>query len=880
MTDNVQDTWRTRAQTVMSESATVRAWESTRETEFGSQMTDASHKDRSRPRGPVEDPVLVGFGAALMAMTIALVGLLVWLETPNGELAMIGGGVVLLALVGFCGALVMRRRQTDLLDQAVLWRGVGDVLPFPACVVDASGRASFCNTGFREMFPDSDHAPLARLSERIGRSPETSERIGRLTSAVANGVPMTDEIAVRDTGDGIAWLRVSAYPLGAVSGHALWAVEDITARRRMEQTIHDEQAKLVDFLENAPIGFYSVDQNGRFVFANNVFAGWLGYTAEEIIAGDMQLHDFLQVAPPPGVPPYRPAEAESGPSDETDGYEVFLQGRDGMPVQVYIGQTEVRDQSGHVRTRSVARDLTPEREWEQALRRSEQRFARFFEDAPVGIVLLDSEGRVTESNRAWRALVAPVDQKLLGRRITDFVAPEDDGKVTTWLDRVVSDAGLAAPTDVQLRTTNEAGANRIATMYVSRMADAQGGVYGLIVHFLETTEQRSLEEQFAQGQKMQAVGQLAGGIAHDFNNLLTAMIGFCDLLLLRHSPGDQSFGDIMQIKQNANRAAGLVRQLLAFSRQQTLQPRVLSMTDVLGDLSNLLRRLIGANIKLNMVHGRDLGLVRADQGQVEQVIINLAVNARDAMAEGGQLTIETSNETLVSNQRRGVEPVPPGDYVVVKVSDTGVGIPQENLEHIFEPFFTTKEVGAGTGLGLSTVYGIVKQTGGYVVVESRPGEGTTFTILLPAHAAEEKAAADPETADTPSAAETTGAGTVLVVEDEDAVRLFSARALRAKGYKVLEARTGEAAMELMGVIDEPIDLLITDAVMPEMDGPTLIKNVRDTTPDMPVICISGYAEETFRKRLGESQDIHFLPKPFSLSQLAGKVKEVMERGPH
>jgi len=185
-----------------------------------------------------------------------------------------------------------------------------------------------------------------------------------------------------------------------------------------------------------------------------------------------------------------------------------------------------------------------------------------------------------------------------------------------------------------------------------------------------------------------------------------------------------------------------------------------------------------------------------------------------------------------------------------------------------------------TGLGLSTVYGIVKQTGGYVVVDSRPGEGTTFTILLPAHAAEEKAAADPEAADTPSAAETTGAGTVLVVEDEDAVRLFSARALRAKGYTVLEARTGEAAMELMGVIDEPIDLLITDAVMPEMDGQTLIKNVRDTTPDMPVICISGYAEETFRKRLGESQDIHFLPKPFSLSQLAGKVKEVMDRGPH
>ena len=839
-------------------------------------MTEEVRVTERTAKGVGEDPLLIGCAAALVAVAMTVFGLLAWRGMPKDQLVLLACGVTLLALIGFAGMWRMRRRQLNLIGQAALWRGVGDVLPFPACVVDTNGRALFANTGFTQMFPDSAHAPLAKLGARIGPGPETSERIGRITSAVANGVPMTDEIAVPNTGDGVSWLRLSAYPLRSAPGFALWAVEDITSRRRMEQTIHEEQAKLVDFLENAPIGFYSVDENGRFHFANNAFASWLGYTAEEMIANEMCLHDMLATRPPSGVAAFRPADHGS----EDGGQKVLLQGRDGIPVQVYIGQTEVRSENGQVRTRSVVRDLTPEREWEQALRRSEQRFARFFEDAPVGIVLLDAEGRVTESNRAWRKLVAPVDQKLLGRRITDFVASEDDGKVVTWLSRVVSDAELAAPTDVRLRTANEAGVNRIATMYVSRMDDGQGGIYGLIVHFLETTEQRSLEEQFAQGQKMQAVGQLAGGIAHDFNNLLTAMIGFCDLLLLRHSPGDQSFGDIMQIKQNANRAAGLVRQLLAFSRQQTLQPRVLSMTDVLGDLSNLLRRLIGANIKLNMIHGRDLGLVRADQGQVEQVIINLAVNARDAMSEGGELSIETLNETLVSNRRHGGEPVPPGDYVVVKVSDSGIGIPKENLEHIFEPFFTTKEVGAGTGLGLSTVYGIVKQTGGYVLVDSVPGQGTTFTIMLPSHAAEAGAVRKDEATDAPEASETIGAGTVLVVEDEDAVRLFSARALRAKGYKVLEARTGEAAMELMGVIEEPIDLLITDAVMPEMDGPTLIKNVRDATPEMPVICISGYAEETFRKRLGEDTDIHFLPKPFSLAQLAGKVKEVLDRVAH
>ncbi|MBO6782396.1 MAG: PAS domain S-box protein [Alphaproteobacteria bacterium] len=835
------------------------------------------NRDTSRP-GMGEDPLMVGCVAALVALLCATVAVFAWRGAPAVELVLAGGGVAAATLVGIAGMWVMRRRHAGLLKQQLLWRDVGDVLPFPACVVDGRGRALFSNDGFERMFPDSSHAPLARLGERIGASPETSERIARMTSAVGKGIPMTDEMSARSEADGIGWFRVSAFPLEQSPGCALWTVEDITSRRRMEQTIHDEQAKLVDFLENAPIGFYSVDQNGRFLFVNNAFAEWLGYTPEDLVASEMHLHDFLLNRPEHGTKPYRPLAASPGGGEEAGGYEVMLKGRDGVPFQVYIGQTEVAGRDGGLRTRSVVRDLTPEREWEQALRRSEQRFARFFEDAPVGIVLLDAEGRVTESNRAWRALVAPVDQKLLGRRITDFVMDEDDGKVTTWLERVMADADLAAPTDVRLRTATETGGPRIATMYVSRMDDGQGGIYGLIVHFLETTEQRSLEAQFAQGQKMQAVGQLAGGIAHDFNNLLTAMIGFCDLLLLRHSPGDQSFGDIMQIKQNANRAAGLVRQLLAFSRQQTLQPRVLSMTDVLGDLSNLLRRLIGANIRLNMIHGRDLPPVRADQGQVEQVIINLAVNARDAMAEGGELTIETSKETLVTTERRGVEPVPAGDYVVLKVSDTGVGIPKENLEHIFEPFFTTKEVGEGTGLGLSTVYGIVKQTGGYVLVDSNPGKGTSFTIMLPAHAQPVAAQSEAEKSEAPGAAETTGVGTVMIVEDEDAVRLFSARALRAKGYKVVEARTGEAAMELMGVVEDPIDLLITDAVMPEMDGPTLIKNVRDKTPELPVICISGYAEETFRNRLGEDTDIHFLPKPFSLAQLAGKVKEVMDRG--
>jgi len=332
----------------------------------------------------------------------------------------------------------------------------------------------------------------------------------------------------------------------------------------------------------------------------------------------------------------------------------------------------------------------------------------------------------------------------------------------------------------------------------------------------------------------------------------------------------------MQVKQNANRAANLVRQLLAFSRQQTLQPRVIDITDVLVELSHLLRRLIGERIELKMIHGRDLGLAKVDQGQLEQVIINLAVNARDAMAEGGILTIRTANATQATALRRGHEVMPAGNYVLISVADTGVGIPPENLARIFEPFFSTKEVGSGTGLGLSTVYGIVKQTGGFIFVDSAPKRGAVFQIYLPRHeAAEGQPAARAEAAEPPANRDLTGIGTILLVEDEDPVRIFGARALRNKGYKVIEAKSGESALEAIQNAAEQIDLLITDVVMPHMDGPALVRQVRECHPEMKVIFISGYTEDAFRQRLDSDSEIHFLPKPFSLKQLAGKVKEVI-----
>jgi two-component system, cell cycle sensor histidine kinase and response regulator CckA len=507
----------------------------------------------------------------------------------------------------------------------------------------------------------------------------------------------------------------------------------------------------------------------------------------------------------------------------------------------------------------------------RALARAERSFERFFEEAPFGIALLDANGGVIEGNRAFRHMAGLIDGPVAARQLAEMLRTEDRHNLAGRLARLASGNSGSGPLEARLRA---GGRETVVSIFANRVEKDDLGGPRLIVYMLDTTDQKNLETQFAQSQKMQAVGQLAGGIAHDFNNLLTAMIGFCDLLLQRHQPGDASFADIMQVKQNANRAANLVRQLLAFSRQQTLQPKVLDITDALTELSHLLRRLIGASIELEIVHSRDLFLVRVDQGQLEQVIINLAVNARDAMQEGGRLIIRTRNETRAQMEQRGSEIIPPGDFVVIEVADTGTGIPPENLQRIFEPFFSTKEVGSGTGLGLSTVYGIVKQTGGFVFVASEVRKGTTFTIMLPRYHGTREVEGTTSSGDDRKR-DLTGVGTVLLVEDEDAVRLFGSRALRNKGYKVVEAKSGEAALEVLDSYNGTIDLMITDIVMPQMDGTQLIKHVRESRPDLKVICISGYAEESFRKRLDTVEGIHFLPKPFSLDQLAGKVKEVM-----
>jgi len=484
---------------------------------------------------------------------------------------------------------------------------------------------------------------------------------------------------------------------------------------------------------------------------------------------------------------------------------------------------------------------------------------------PLGLALVERDGRFLFLNQAFRraAGLGPDDAAVYP---SDLVADEDKSIVSDAVRRFA--AGRALPGDLAIRLKFRPDEPVALTI-----ANAKGlGDAAVLLSLKDNTEESKLKRQVAQATKMQAVGQLAGGVAHDFNNILTAIIGHCDLMMMRHTPGDIDYDDIQQIKHNSNRAAALTRQLLAFSRQQTLRPQILQLPDIISEISNLLRRLLGETVKLEVKHGRNLGLVRADPGQLEQVIVNLAVNARDAMPEGGTVTVETFRVTAAEVRRMRSEILPVADYTGLRVSDTGMGIPTEHLSKIFEPFFTTKEVGKGTGLGLSTVYGIVKQTDGFIFADSEVGKGTSFVIYLPVHhAAEAPEPAQPVRVE--PAGETWGTGTILLVEDEAMVRAVAERALTRQGYQVLTANNGEEALELLEEGAE-IDLLISDVVMPTMDGPTLVRAARAKYPDLKILFMSGYAEEQLRKSI-DIDRVSFLPKPFSVQQLGHAARDAL-----
>ena len=490
------------------------------------------------------------------------------------------------------------------------------------------------------------------------------------------------------------------------------------------------------------------------------------------------------------------------------------------------------------------------------------RLALTFEDLPVATLKLSCEGEILHANRASRRLIQ--GETMEGTGIRDVFEglgrPLDD-----WLREVSEGRSDTSTEFLRLKTETQESFLQVT---LGQMPDDNGGALYAVLN--DATELKTLEAQFVQSQKMQAIGQLAGGVAHDFNNLLTAITGHCDLLLLRHDKGDENFADLTQIAQNANRAASLVGQLLAFSRKQTLQPEVNHLEQTLADLTHLLNRLVGDNYRLDVINGEDLDAIRVDNQQFEQVIMNLVVNARDAMDGGGVITVETKYLRLDSALVRDRATVPVGDYVSVEVSDNGVGIPEHKLQKVFEPFYTSKPVGEGTGLGLSTVYGIVKQSGGFVFADSVVGEGTTFRLLFPAVVPNVQMVTE-EISEVPLELTPAVAGTVLLVEDEAPVRAFAARALRIEGLTVLEAGSADEALKILQDKNLRVDLIVTDVIMPGLDGPSWVKMARVDRPDTPVIFVSGYADGKFGEDRLSIDNSTFLPKPFSLAQLTATV---------
>lgn len=625
-----------------------------------------------------------------------------------------------------------------------------------------------------------------------------------------------------------------------------------------------------DYLNHYSVGFYHITPDGVFEVVNKTLGASLGIQTSVLKKRTYNIKEFFVKK--------EAADAFLATESDWEG-EVILKDAHHKPIKFYIVKEALYEEEALVGMRGIAVSLTNLTHAPLLPSTSAHTGTTEYDllqHSPIATAIIDTDYQLIESNPMFNHLAG------LDNHDGDFYIlfnADDRPKIKELIEHALSGGDCTEETlDIELVDREDT----MVTLYVSCLFNDNGSVSGVLCHLIDTTEFKHLEQRFAHSQKMQAVGQLAGGIAHDFNNLLTAMIGFCDLLLMRHPAGDQSFADIMQIKQNANRAANLVRQLLAFSRKQTLQPEIINVSDVFADLSNLISRLIGENIELNVIHTRDLWNVRVDQGQLEQVIINLAVNARDAMAEGGSLLIKTHNATISDSKPMDPSFIPPtedevishGDYVLIEMTDTGCGIDKKLMSKIFDPFFSTKEVGSGTGLGLSTVYGIIKQTDGYVYVKSEPGKGTTFAIYFKRHKGEDKPLEKQPEVEKEST-DLTGSGTVLLVEDEAPVRVVSMSALSNKGYNVLEADCGERGLDIIKERGDEIDIIITDVVMPGMQGTTMIEEASKLYPNLKVIFISGYAEDAFLNSFGDEREFNFLPKPYSLKQLATKVKDVL-----
>src|ERR1700730_15618319 len=824
-----------------------------------------------RETGRIGNPVLILAFAMLLAGGVAAFSFL-----PNDEGALLA--ILLLtffAVAGICACFAFAMGLLQFSAQASrndVTELICDGNTEGLIVTDTGGKIVYANDAYLTLAGARGLADLRAVERLFSGSPEISEAVYRLAQAARERKSATEELRMSPPlggAGGSGWYKIKVRPLALASATraSLWSVADVTRERGKQEKIFQELRQAIDFLDHAPAGFFSCGRNGDVSYMNATLAAWLGYDSGEAGTVGLKLTDFVAGAAAELVA--STSTARGVLNIRTEQFDIDLKCRSGqsLPVRLLHGVAFGQDGAqGPSRTLVLSR--APGEEPAQDLRTWEMRFARVLNATPMAIAMLDKRGRLTRSNAAFARLMPEALKQPDGaaRSIFAGILDRDHDAVDAAIAAAFQSTPDIPPVDAALAGEGE----RSARLFFAPADEHDGS--GATIYALDTTEQRALQSNFAQSQKMQAIGQLAGGVAHDFNNVLTAIIGYCDLLLANHRPTDPSFRDINQIKQNANRAASLVRQLLAFSRRQTLRPKVLQLGDVLSHLQMLMRRLVGEKIDLELRHGRDLWPVEADVNQFEHVLVNLIVNARDAMPQGGKIILRTRNIMAAECAGFNETSLVPAGYVAIEVEDFGHGIAPEVKDKIFEPFFTTKEVGKGTGLGLAMVYGIVKQTGGYLFCSSTVGKGTVFTILLPRYSPDETQPARPIEQAAAPPADLTGHGTILLVEDEEAVRAFGARALASRGYTVLQAASGSEALQIVEQNGGQIDLVGSDVFMPEMDGPTMFGELRKRGVKAKVIFVSGYAEDAFAKNLPEGEDFSFLPKPFSLKQLIEAVK--------
>ena len=817
---------------------------------------------------------LIALALAFCAVVVAVAG--AWYLkgiVPLWALALGAGlaGIGLFTLLGWVAGLVQfggTAAQREFFDS------LADAIGDPLSVTDQRGRAVYANGPFVKLAAAAGAARLVGMDALYSGYPDFAEAVYQLAQAARDGNSAEREVRVAagSTAPGAkatepVSLRLSVAPadLSGKRSYTFWRLHDISADRARQEQAFARLQFIITYLDYAPAGFFSTLPSGKIDYINATLADWLGLDVAQSQGGALALADIVGKS---GAKLLRGIAAKPG-SSITESFDLDLKDKSGKPVPVHILHRADFDANGKaLPARSLVIPANSGVKQGGSDEVGAMKLSRFITAAPLGIADVGPDGILRHANAAFVSL-SPQAQR--GAALTGMVAEAE----RAGLGRALADVAAGRSNLASFDATVPGDRPRTVQFTVTRLAEGDATV---VVFAVDKTESKALEAQLAQGQKMQAVGQLASGIAHDFNNVLTPIIGFADLLLAKMRPTDPAFADVMNIKQNANRAANLVRQLLAFSRRQTLQPKVHSLTEAMSDLGNLLGRVLGEKVELKISHGRDLGLVLVDINQFEQVVINLAVNARDAMPHGGTLNVRTYN--LSADDSRAIHPelMPVAEYVVCEVEDTGGGIAADIVNKIWEPFFSTKDVGKGTGLGLSTVYGIVKQTGGFIFCDSVIGTGTKFSIYLPRHypAPEPAAAPKPASSAPPTRADYTGKGRILLVEDEDAVRAFAVRALASRGYTVIEADSGESALKVIERDAKGFELILSDVVMPEMDGPTMLRELRKRGIKTKVIFISGYAEDAFEKNLEGQTDFAFLPKPFSLKQLVEKVKEVME----